>query len=150
MAKTRKKSSKKAAKKKSKARGRPRAAVLTPEARQALLPGREGWEEIIDDVSRAMESTRLRVDGVTPKRLVALAARARKATEREEALIEKQRRALGPVADARRIAVDAAVRALLEVNATARFRARRDPSLLDEFAPLIELLRTAPRPSEEG
>lgn len=131
-----------------KARGRPRRRVLTPDERAALLTGRTGWLDVVDDVVRAMETTGLRVEGVTRARLTSLAARAVRAAAREEILLEKQRVALEPVQDERRAAVDAGWRALLEVLATVRFKARRDPRLLTEFAALLELMTNELAPAE--
>lgn len=153
MAKAKKKAAKKSAAKKSVAKkktvakrapGRPKKRALTPEQRAALLAPRAGWAEIVDDVVRAMEATGLRVDGVSRARLSSLAQRALRAAQREEILVEKQRAALEPVADARRLAADAAWRALLDVVATVRFKARRDPSLQTAFRALLDLMRNEP------
>lgn len=129
--------------------GRPGPRVLTTAERLALVGGREGWRDVVDDVGRAMQARKLRVEGVSPAKLVSLAARAAKAKQREEELVEKQARALAPVADARRLADDAAWRAMLDVLATVRFKARKDPSLLDDFTALIELMKNEPAAKEE-
>jgi len=152
--KSSKKASKKKAAKKStaparKKKGRPARKVLTSEERSSLLAGREGWEDVADDVTRAMKARGLRVEGYSAAKVTSLTARAVKAKQREEELLEKQARALAPVADARRLADDVAWRALLEVLATVRFKARNDPTLLDDFASLIGLMKNeqAPKPS---
>lgn len=124
-----------------KAAGRPKKRTLTSEERAALLAPRAGWADVVDDVARAMEATGLRVDGLSRARLGSLAQRAQRAAEREEILLEKQRAALEPIVDERRLAADAVWRALLEVVATVRFKARRDPSLQTAFAPLLDLMR---------
>ena len=124
------------------------APQLASVDRQGLLKGRAGWQDIVDDVVRAMKSRGVRVSGVSTAKLASLHAKAGKAAQREEELLEKQQRAMRPVQNARLIAVDAAWRALLEVNATVRFLARRDPSLLEDFKPLLDLMTNETTPTE--
>jgi hypothetical protein len=137
------KSAKKSSKKKAPARkpGRPKRKALTPEQRTALISARTGYRDILDDTARAMKEHGLRVDGVSAARLLSLGAREQRAEARLELLDEKQAKARAPVADAHLVAKDAVARALNDVVATVRFRARKDPTLLQAFAPLIDLMR---------
>jgi hypothetical protein len=163
MARANKKSSRsankpKSAKKKAaparKKRGRPKQRALTQEERHALMEPRVGFRDVLDDAARAMQQTGLRVDGVTPAKLLSLGARESKTADRLEVFDEQTALKRTRLADANALARHDVAGALNEIVATVRFRARKDPTLLEAFAPLIDLMRVqrsaGAEPSADG
>ncbi len=124
--------------------------VLSTEERSKLLKPRTDFIDVLDRVTREWEAYRdLRVPGLTASKLASLGKKAKRATEKEAALREKMERQLVPLADARRMAHDAAYRALLDTHAAIKLHARLDAGVVERFAFLAELVRNQP-PTSEG
>jgi len=143
---TTKKSAAPASKKKTAARAKP--AALSQEARRSLLKPREGAAALGEALAVTWSNERgLRVDDLSAPKLASLVRKARRAEARQTALAEKQARQMQPIRDARLSADDALWRALLDLRAAVGLRARKDPTIEERFAALIDALRneaTAP------
>lgn len=139
-----------AAKKKSGARKAVEPDVLSSDERSKLLKPRTDFLEVLARVSREWKSYRaLRAPGLTSSKLASLGKKAERAGEKERAASEASQRKLVPLADARRIAHDAAYRALLDTHAAIKLHARLDPGVVERFAFLAELVRNQAAAEDE-
>lgn len=123
---------------------RPKAArrpvrPLSDAQRRSLLKGRARFEEAAVQAAEAWIDLgrKVLVPGLKPEGLVALIVDLRKARKRED----KARAELRGAVDARMIALDAAFRALLDLNAYAHVQGRRKPEVLQGLGFLRDLLR---------
>jgi hypothetical protein len=154
---TRKKASKatkKSIKKVTKKRAtRMKARTLSQEERQRVVKPRDGWEAVFDRALDAWKAApALKVPGLTLTKLARMGEKAEKAADQERALIAKQDRELRPRADARLLAQGAVWKSLLELNAAVKYQARQDPTLLEQFSFLTDILkneRAADEPRED-
>ena len=132
---------------------KPRAVpdVLSLEERAKLLKPRTDFLDVLGRVTREWQNYRaLRVPGLSAAKLASLAKKAARASEKEEAVAEAMQRKLVPLKDARRVAHDAAYRALLDTHAAIKLHARLDPGVVERFAFVTALVRNQPPPSDDG
>ena len=132
---------------------KPRAVpdVLSLEERAKLLKPRTDFLDVLGRVTREWQSYRaLRVPGLSAAKLASLAKKAAKASEREQTIEEIMRRKLIPLQDARRVAHDAAYRALLDTHAAIKLQARLDPGVVQRFAFVTDLVRNQPSGGDDG
>lgn len=129
-------------------RSKARAAPPKPmaaDARNKLLKPRTGADDLGEDIAGVWANERgLRVDDLTPAKLARLVAKSRKANAKEAALADAQARKMAPIRDARLVADDALWRGLLDLRASVGLRARKDPSIEERFAALIDALKGTP------
>lgn len=148
-----KKSSSKAAPKKKSAAKR-EVFVLSSEERRSKLKPRENYDEIVDQLMRAMNNNpRVRIDGVKASLLGKLLRQAQKANAKENDLRDQMTRKLAPATDRRISSEDALWRAVLDVNAGVKPYARKDGTVADAFAFLTAALtgtRSEPAEPEGG
>jgi hypothetical protein len=117
------------------------APELSAKERQKLLKPRTDYGDVIEKVARAWEADpSLKVPGLTRAKLLTQWRAAKRAGEREDALRAKMEAKLRPLADARRLADDAAYRSLLDVHATVKLFTRTRPSVGEAYAFLAEHL----------
>jgi hypothetical protein len=81
------------------------------------------------------------VDELSAARLNSLLNKARKADTKLVALADKHAHQMQPVRDASLQADDALWRALLDVRAAVSLKARKDPTIEERFAALIDALK---------
>jgi len=137
------------AKAKKPAAKRPAPPELSAKERQKLLKPRTDYGDVIERVARAWEADpTLKVPGLTRAKLLTRWRAAKRAGEREDALRERMEARLRPLADARRLADDAAYRSLLDVHASVKLFARSRPSVAEAYGFLAEHLTNA-RPEAE-
>jgi len=132
---------------------KPRAVsdVLSLEERAKLLKPRTDFLDVIGRVTREWQNYRaLRVPGLSAAKLASLAKKAARASEKEEAVAEAMQRKLVPLKDARRVAHDAAYRALLDTHAAIKLHARLDAGVVERFAFVTDLVRNQPAESDDG
>lgn len=136
------KASKKPAKKPAAKRAAPRE--LNTKERQRLLKPRTDYGDVIERVARVWEDDpSLKVPGLTRGKLLSQWRAAKRAADREDALRAKMEAKLRPLADARRLADDAAYRALLDVHAAVKLFTRTRPSVGEAYAFLADHLTSA-------
>lgn len=135
------------AKKKSAAKRRAAPRILSVEERGKLLKPRTDFLDVLERVVREWDTYgALRAPGLTAAKLASLGKEAVRATERERAVEEALEHKLVPLADARRLAHDAAYRALLDTHAAIKLQARLDPGVNERFSFLSELVRNQAAP----
>lgn len=128
---------------------RKKPAPLSPEARRSMLKPREGASDLGDDMTVVWKNERgLRVDDLSAAKLGSLVRKARKAEARMTVLSDKHARQMQPVRDAHLSASDALWRGLLDLRAAVGLRARKDPTIEERFAALLDALRNeSPAPA---
>jgi hypothetical protein len=134
---------------------RPVAKALTVDERRKLLKPRSDYDDVIENAVRVWsgEQRVVKVPGLTAPKLATLLRRAQTALAREETVRQRMEARLRPLQDARLRAEDAAVRALLDLNAGVKLYGRNDPRVLEAFAFVSEHLtsaRGAPAPDAES
>ncbi|MBZ0116700.1 MAG: hypothetical protein K8H88_06890 [Sandaracinaceae bacterium] len=131
--------------------------VLSIDERAKLLKPRTEFLDVLGRVTREWQAYRaLRVPGLSAAKLESFGKKAALAAEKEARLEEAMMRKLVPLQDARRIAHDAAYRALLDTHAAIKLHARLDPGIVERFSYLADLVRNQssggdePPPSPTG
>ncbi|AKF11546.1 hypothetical protein [Sandaracinus amylolyticus] len=111
------------------------APRLTDEQRASLLRPPADYDDALGTSASAWEANRahLRVPGLSPAKLRALAGRAQRAWERENELRQKYEAKLGALVDARMLAEDEAWRAALDVYDLSKSVGRRLPEVAQAF-----------------
>ncbi len=159
-AKAKKKSASSAKKKSARAkkapsRRAPKEAGLTDEQRQSLMRPPAAYDDSINSLVDAWSQHKnVRIDGLSPAKLRAMAARAERAWQREDAARRKLEAKLRELSDQRLIAEDAVWRAGLDVWDMAKSVGRRRPEVLEAFSFMTGYLggggRAKPEPSSDA